>query len=389
MYLIGIDISKYKHDCFIATEAGEIIKDSFSFDNDCSGFNQFLSILNALDPSQIKRIGLEATGHYGYNLKVFLDHHGYDYMEFNPYLVSKFATSLSLRKTKTDKADAKLLSMILLSVDYKVYPVKSYHIQELKSLTRYYKSLVKKHSKELVVLTNILDLIFPEFKSFFNNRFTKTAYYVLNHYHIPKRISKIPKNSYDKLYHLSKCHFSYAKFIKLKDLAKNTIGHSSQILTAQLLSCLRLIKTIDSEINQVKSLLIHLTKDLDSPLFSIRGIGFISALSIIVEYGNFVSFNSPATMLSYAGLEPSVNQSGTMDKQGHMVKRGSGYLRESLMNVSIPFMIHNPIIYDYYHKKRNEGKPHRVALSHVAKKMIRIIFHLVKYDLHFDSLKLR
>ena len=129
MYLIGIDISKYKHDCFIATEAGEIIKDSFSFDNCSKGFSQLLDVLKSLDPSQTKRIGLEATGHYGYNLKVFLDHHGFDYMEFNPYLVRKLATGLSLRKTKTDKADSKLLSMILLSVDYKVYPVKSYHSQ--------------------------------------------------------------------------------------------------------------------------------------------------------------------------------------------------------------------------------------------------------------------
>ncbi len=93
-------------------------------------------------------------------------------------------------------------------------------------------------------------------------------------------------------------------------------------------------------------------------------------------------------MLSYAGLEPSINQSGTMDKQGHMVKRGSGYLRETLMNVSLAFMTHNLVITQFYYKKRAEGKPHRVALSHVVKKLIRIIFHLVKSDVLFDSTKL-
>lgn len=389
MYLIGIDISKYKHDCFIATEAGKIIKDSFSFDNCSKGFSQLLDVLKSLDPSQTKRIGLEATGHYGYNLKVFLDHHGFDYMEFNPYLVRKLATGLSLRKTKTDKADSKLLSMILLSVDYKVYPVKSYHIQELKSLTRYYKTLVKKHSKELVALTNVLDLVFPEFKPFFGNRFSKTAYYLLDHYPTPKQISRISQSGYKKIYSLSMGRFSYARLMKLKDLARNTVGHSSQLLMLQLKSSLNLIRSIDSEINSVKSALLDCAVKLDSPIFSINGVGPISALSIIAEYGNFISFDSPAAMLSFAGLEPSVIQSGTIDKQGHMVKRGSGYLRETLMNVSMFFMINNPTIYEYYLKKRNEGKTHRVALSHVAKKLIRIIFHLVKCNTQFNYLKLR
>ncbi|MGE4572244.1 MAG: transposase [Candidatus Izemoplasmatales bacterium] len=75
MYLIGIDISKYKHDCFIATETGEIIKDTFSFTNNQQGFTEFHNVLQSLDPSQTKRIGLEATGHYGRNLKMFCDKH--------------------------------------------------------------------------------------------------------------------------------------------------------------------------------------------------------------------------------------------------------------------------------------------------------------------------
>ena len=388
MYLIGIDISKYKHDCFIATEAGEIIKDSFSFDNNALGFSQLLDVLQALDSSQTKKIGLEATGHYGYNLKVFLDRHGFDYMEFNPFLVKKLSTALSLRKTKTDKADARFLSMILLSVDYRTYPVKSYHIQELKSLTRYYKSLVKKRSRELLELTNTLDLIFPEFKSFFQNRFSQTAYYILAHYHTPKRISRMTYQNFEKLHSISKGHFSYAKFLHLKDLAKHTVGSSSELLVFEMKSCIRLLNDIKQEIKALESLLIAWTHKIDSPVFSIKGIGFVSALSLIAEYGNFISFDSPAQMLSFAGLEPSIIQSGTSNKQGHMVKHGSGYLRDTLMNITIPFMMHNPVIYDYYLKKKNEGKPHLVALSHVAKKLIRIIFFLVKSNQQFNETKL-
>jgi len=388
MYLIGIDISKYKHDCFIATETGEVIKDSFSFDNDAKGFGQLLDVLQALDPSQTKRIGLEATGHYGYNLKVFLDRHGFGYMEFNPFLVKKLSTGLSLRKTKTDKADARLLSMILLSVDYRVYPVKSYHIQELKSLTRYYKGLVKKRSRELVVLTNTLDLMFPEFKPFFKNRFSQTAFFILEHFRTPERIARMSYQNYEKLHKLSRARLSYARFIRIKDLAKNTIGSSSDLLVFQMDSCLCLIRSLNSEIMSLESLLKTWTEKIDSPLFSIKGVGFISALSLIAEYGNFESFDSPAKMLSFAGMEPSVNQSGTSNNRGHMVKRGSGYLRDTLMNLSICFMMNNPVIYEYYRKKRLEGKPHRVALSHVAKKLIRIVFFLVKTNQPFDNSKL-
>ncbi|MDP2425052.1 MAG: IS110 family transposase [Candidatus Izemoplasmatales bacterium] len=388
MYLIGIDVSKYKHDCFIATEAGQVIKDSFTFTNDAKGFNTLLEVLHSLDPAQTKRIGLEATGHYGYNLKVFLDRHGFDFMEFNPYLVKKLSTGLSLRKTKTDSVDAKLLSMILLSVEYKVYPVQSYHIYDLKSLTRYYKDLVKKHSKELVVLTNLLDSMFPEFKAFFNNRFTKTALYLLEHYQTPEKMARMTLPSYEKLQNISRGHFSYAQFIHLKNLAKNTIGSTSPYLEFKLESSLRVIRTFNQEIQELESRLKDWASRMNSVVFSIHGIGVISALSIIAEYGSFDSFDSPAKMLSFAGLEPSVNQSGTSNTSGHMVKRGSGYLRETIMNVAVSFMMHNPTIYEYYLKKRNEGKSHRVALSHVAKKLIRILFHLVKSNVSFLPSKL-
>lgn len=389
MYLIGIDISKYKHDCFIATEAGEIIKDVFTFNNNQQGFAELHDVLSSLEPNQTKRIGLEATGHYGRNLKVFLDNHGYTYMEFNPFLVSKFTKSLTLRKTKTDKVDSRLLSLILLSVEYKVYPVKSYHIEEIKSLTRYYKTLVKKRSKEITNLTNILDYIFPEFKPFFNNKFSKTALYILEQYKTPERISNMNSKSHEKLNGISRGKFSYARFIKLKLLATETIGSSSEVLNIQLQSSLRVYKSFQQEIDVTFDQLLELSKSISSPVLTIRGVGPISALSIISEYHNFISFNSPAAMLSYAGLEPSIIQSGTIEKTGKMVKRGSGYLRETLMNVAPYFMMYNPKVYEYYHKKRNEGKCHRVALTHVARKLIRIIFHLTKNNVSFDDEKLR
>lgn len=135
-YFIGLDLSKYKHDCFIMDENGEVIKDSFSFANDIIGFNTLLNVLNNLDPKHEKRIGLEATGHYGSNLKIFLEKNNYSFMEINPLLISRFSKATTLRRTKTDKIDAKTIALYLMTVDYKVYPLKSYHLRNLKSLCR-------------------------------------------------------------------------------------------------------------------------------------------------------------------------------------------------------------------------------------------------------------
>lgn len=135
LYYIGIDIAKYKHDCFIMDQDGVVIRNSFTFSNDKTGFNVFLSVLNSLDPAYEKRIGLEATGHYGTNLKIFLEEHQLSFMEINPVLIKRYSASSTLRRTKTDKIDANVISSYLTSVEYKPYPVQFYHINSLKSLT--------------------------------------------------------------------------------------------------------------------------------------------------------------------------------------------------------------------------------------------------------------
>ena len=165
MIYIGIDISKYKHDCFICNDTGEVIVENLSFDNNKKGFQQFLDLLKPYDNSNV-HIGLEATGHYGLNLKLFLEKNNYSFMEFNPLLVKEFYKSLTLRKTKTDKVDATVIAQKLMSVPYKPNSNLFYHKYSIKSLTRLRETLVKQRSKYKVQLTNVLDMIFPEFKPF-------------------------------------------------------------------------------------------------------------------------------------------------------------------------------------------------------------------------------
>lgn len=381
MIYVGIDISKFKHDCFICSDTGEVIVKNFSFENNQKGFQLFLDLLKSYDNSNV-HIGLEATGHYGLNLKLFLEKNNYSFMEFNPLLVKDFSKSLSLRRTKTDKADAIVICQKLISVPYKPNSKLFYHNYSIKSLSRLRESLVKQRSKYMIQMTNILDILFPEFKPFFSNRFSTTSLFIIKKYKSASKISNM--KDFDSLNKLSRGKFSYAKFVKLKDLAKNTIGESNTLFEFQLQTILSLYEEIDSKIGSIDKQLSTIIKELNPPTLSIPGIGVISCASIISEFGDISKFNNASQMLSFAGLEPGIIESGTMSSKGKMVKRGSRYLRQSLMNVSLSIIAHNHTFYDYFHKKMNEGKPYRVALSHVCKKLIRVIFILEKKNIQFD-----
>ena len=386
MYFVGIDISKYKHDCFITTET-DVIIENLSFKNTKDGFQQFLNSLSSLDPSQEIRIGFEATGHYHLNLMLFLEENNFSFMEFNPALVKKFISTTTLRRTKTDKADAKAIAKYLMSVDYKPHPKQFYHKFALKSLTRRRESFVHQRSRYKVDLTNILDIIFPEFKPFFNNSFSATAMFILSKYKTAEAIANM--DDYESIKNVSRGKFAYSQFIKLKELAQNTIGVDNDIYTFQLSSVLTLISTMDEQITLIENKISEIMNLLSPKCISIKGIGTITGASIVAEFGDFNRFKSADACLAFAGLEPSTIQSGCSEHNGKMVKHGSPHLRATLMNVAEYVFLHEPTFTIFYYKKRHEGKAHRVAISHVAKKLIRVIYKLETSNMDFDSSKIR
>lgn len=389
VYFVGIDISKYKHDCFIITESGDVVCKPFTIKNSYDGFNDLLTVLDSLDQARQIRIGFESTGHYALNLKLFLEKAHYSFMEFNPVLLAKFNSSQTLRRTKTDAIDCTSIARWLMTVDYKPHPVGFYHTYSLKSLTRLRDSLVKQRSFYIVKITNVLDHIFPEFKPFFGNRLSKTALYLLENYTTAKKMSRMNSQSYDTLRCISRGKFSMQKFLKLKELAKNTVGEDNEIFLAQLNSLMALYKQVVFEVDSLEGQIISLVEEINPKSLTIPGIGAMSAAVIYAEYGDLSRFDTPSQMLSFAGLEPGYYQSGNSEHGGRMVKRGSSHLRFTLMNLCIPLIKYNMVFAEYYAKKRNEGKPHRVACSHLVKKLIRIIFTLEKNNLNFDPLKLR
>ena len=387
MYYIGIDISKYKHDCAVIDDLGDIVAPSWSFTNDCEGFSIFKQLLDNLEGE--KKIGLESTGHYGQNLKLFLESNGFTFMEFNPLLISRFVRSKSLRKTKTDSIDALSIARYVMTVEYKPYPPSFYHLDKLKSLTRFRDSLVRQRSRQLVELTNVLDKVFPEFKPFFKGRFSATALYILAHYQTPEKIANMNAGSYEPLRKLSRGRFFMSDFVQLKALAKNTVGVSIDYLLDQMNTLLEIYTQMDSRVDELDAQIKECVRGIDPPILSLPGIGELSAAVILSEFGDFSKFDSPSKMLSFAGLEPGYYQSGQSEHTGHMVKHGSSQLRYALMNCCLPLVPNEPTFAEYYAKKRAEGKPHRVAMTHVAKKLLRVIYTLQTKDILYDPSLLR
>lgn len=388
MFHVGIDISKFKHDCFIATNAG-VKMSSFTFKNDHEGFQTLKSELESLGDSTQIKIGFESTGHYGINLKSFLSNLGYTYLEFNPQLTSKFSRATSLRKTKTDKIDAKLIASMLGHFDYKSLHTSFYHENDLKELVRLRDYYLESRSKELVKLTNALDKVFPEFKPFFNNSFGKTPLYILKRYKTKDKIANLNNSHYETLRKMSMGKFSYPKFSKLRYLAKTSIGVSSKIYELIIPMIIDNYYHLTNLIDQLDEQIIILYNQTDSLIHTIPGIGIITAASIYAEIGNINRFTNSGQIIAYAGLDVSVSQSGLKEHRGQIVRRGSALLRKKLFNYSFLSLRFIPQFHDYYHKKKSLGKHHKVVLTHLCRKLIRIIFHIESNKASFDINKVK
>lgn len=305
-YIVGIDLAKYHHECLIIRQNEDVIFKSFSFDNNAQGFDFFLSSLSQLSNSNQIKIGFEATGHYGDNLKNFLIKSGYGFMEIHPVLINRFSKASTLRKTKTDKVDVSIICSYLNSVDYKPYSTKSYHTRYFKSLTRSRDSLVKERSLQLQRMTNVLDITFPEFKPFFKNSLkSATAQYLHKNYSTPGKIARMNQISYKKMSSKLRRTISYARFTKLKELAQNTVGTENSLTEFQLNNYLSLYQTLDTMIQSTDTLILEEFSHKESYLQTIPGIGPISAATIMSEIEDINKFSNPNQLVAYSGLDPT------------------------------------------------------------------------------------
>lgn len=381
MILLGIDVSKFKHDCYLADSNDFNNGYFFTIENSKVGFEFLLNQISVFDYSEV-RIGLESTGHYHLNLSSFLKEMGYGICEFNPFQTSLYRKADSFRKTKTDKVDAFFIAKLLLVNDSNPIQEESYHIYELKSLTRYKENLKLQKQKTKNSITNLIDIVFPELNDVVNSIFAKYVLGILTEFstteaisnaHITKLSNMIKKNSYGR--------YGKEKAIAIKSAAKNSIGIKSISASYQLVDSIDLLRVLDLKIQLVNNQIKKIMDTFPSPIMTIPGIGIELGPIIIAEIGDIKKFDSPNKLLAYAGLEPSINQSGTfISPYNEMSKRGSTHLRFAIIQASNRISQLEPTFKKYYEKKKAEGKHHYVALSHVSRKLIRVIFHLLTYN---------
>jgi transposase len=388
MIYVGIDVSKFKHDCIIINSDGEIIEDVFQIQNDIKGFNNLKSLVLKHLPNnnlQKLKVGLESTGHYSNNIINFIHKNNFPTTIFNPLSTNLYRKSQTLRKTKTDKIDTLFIATMLFSDNSNPYSPKSYHINEIKSLSRHRFRLVGYRAKLKISYTRILDIIFPEIASAVWSIHQNSILSLLLELPTTKDISECHLTKLTNLLSKSsKGKYGKEKALLIKDLAKNSIGTVSLGIAFELQQTIRLIQNIHQEIKLLDKNIKQLMDELNSPLMTIPGISYTLASIILSEIGDINNFSNSAKLLAFSGLEPSTHQSGKYTASySRMVKRGSKYLRWALINAARLTALKTNTFNEYFQKKRSEGKHYLVALSHVAKKLIRVIFHLLKTDTIF------
>ena len=382
MIYVGIDVAKDKHDCFITNSDGEVLFQVFTIQNNREGFDGLFSRIQSVshDMSNIK-VGLEATGHYSYNLLGYLMDKGLTTFVINPLHTNLYRKSLSLRKTKTDKVDARTIAMMLMSdVNLKSYSDTSYHNEELKSLTRYRFDKVQERARLKQSVSRLVTILFPELEKLVPTLHMASVYALLSELPSAGKIASCHLTHLTKLLeHASKGRYRREKAVEIREAARTSIGSNMPAKSLELKHTLRLIGELDSEISEIESEIKRIMDEIHSPILTIPGIGYRMGAMILAEIGDFSRFDSPDKILAYAGVSPSTYQSGQLESSySHMEKRGSRYLRFALINAAKYVCHWDETFGAYLQKKISEGKHYNVAITHVTKKLVRLIYAMEK-----------
>lgn len=382
MISVGIDVAKDKHDCFILSSEGEILADVFTIENNMNGFQYLLQVIqDCKDASGNIKVGLEATGHYSCNILGFLMKHGLTTFVINPLQTNLYRKSLSMRKTKTDRIDARTIATMLLSdLDLKPYTEKAYHTEELKSLTRYRFDKVRERAKLKTSISRLVNILFPELEALVSTLHTASVYSLLNEYPGAIHVAEAHLTRLTNLmYESSKHHYGREKALEIRTAARNSIGSVNPAKSMELKHTIELIRVMTKEIDEVEVQIKAIMDSINSPILTIPGISYRMGAMILAEIGDFSRFETSDQILAYAGLSPSTYQSGQLTASySHMEKRGSRYLRYALYNATKLVCKYDCTFGNYLEKKRSEGKHFNVAISHAAKKLVRLIFALEK-----------
>lgn len=390
MFYLGIDVGKFSSVATLIDENGTIVDKSLKFTNTTDGANSLLQLIDSyVFESSNLAIAMESTGHYWLSIFSFLAERDFLLSVINPIQIKSFRKSFTIRKVKNDFVDSILIANYLRIFGSNDFSLPNENIIQLKQLCRHRHYLVSNISDLKRKSVAVLDRVFPEYQKIFSDTFGTTSLELLSNYPTPEDIANIDTQKLSEiLSKVSRGRINYDTVSSIQNIAKNSFGIKFALdgfafelkqLIAQIQFLESQLKDLDIEINSIY-------ESFNCYLSTIPGISNTLGAIILSEIGDINKFNSPAKLVAFAGIDPSVNQSGEfLGTENNISKRGSPFLRRALFLAAFVAENNNPTLKAYYQKKIKEGKHHYVATGAVARKLTFIIYGVLKEQRPFKD----
>ena len=382
MFIVGIDIAKHTHQASVMNPDGSLIGKSIKISNTSSGFEAFIAKLHNIDPDLSHfEFGMESTGHYWLNLYTHLSDLGCTVHVINP-VQSDALRGLYIRQTKNDIKDSAIIADVIRIGRYCETTVSDDKMLALRDLTRQRFYLVDMISDLKRKSLTLIDRIFPEYPKLFSDTFGSTSLELLANCNTPEDIIAIDT---DKLVEMlstaSKGRFKREKAEKIKAAAQNSFGAllCTDSTSFMLKQFVEQIKFLENQLDELNEMISERLAEFNSPITSITGIGDVLGASILSEIGDISRFESADKLAAFAGIDPTVSQSGNfLGTKNKMSKRGSPYLRRAIWLAATAAILHDPAIKAFYDRKKAQGKHHYVCVGYICRKLVNIIFSVLK-----------
>ena len=381
MYIIGIDIGKNHHEASIVSPEGKQIGHSLRFATTHKGADSLMSfIFNNIGNSSCI-FGMEATGHYWYPIYSFLKARGYTIYVINP-IQSDSLRKMYIRQTKNDSIDSFLIAEVIRFGQFTTTSMADENILAMRQLCRYRDSVISSRTEIKLRISTIIEQIFPEYEKQFSSLWLSTSMGILEKYLTPENIENAP---IDELFEIikDKSHnkLTMKKAISIREAAADTFGIkiAQDAFSFQLKQLIDRMNFLDKQIEALDCQILEYYEKFDCYLHTIPGIGMIAAATILAEIGDINRFKSSSALVAFAGIDPTVRQSGEFSStHNHMSKRGSPYLRHAIFLAATTCSFHISPLNAYYKKKRDQGKHHLTATGAVARKLTTVIYAVLR-----------
>lgn len=383
MFYLGIDIAKTNHVASIIDNNGKVVIRSIKFTNSKEGFSKLLDNINSVtnDLTNVL-IAMEATGSYWLSLYSALIDKDFNVSVYNPYQIKSYRGAYNNRKQKNDIIDSIIIADYLRVFGASSTSLLEEDLLSLKTLTRFRSKIVDNIATLKTQTIGILDKVFPEYKKAFSDTFGVTSKQILLTCSTPEDILKINLTKLSNLLSKhSKGHLGKSSALNLKSLAKDSFGikFTNDACSFEIKQLINQMIFLESQVDELNDKIKVIYDKLDTHLLSVPGVGKVLAPVILSEIGDIKTFDKPSKLTAFAGIDPTQSQSGNKVSSNEKTsKRGSPYLRHAIYTASLVAMSVDPELRAYYDKKIGEGKHHFVALAGVSRKLLTIIYYILK-----------